>query len=258
MRLIGNWKFSLALMAGAASITSASAEEIKVLTTGAFKQVVVAMVPVFESRTGHKVIVDNDTAGGLAKKIDAGETFDVVVLTPSLIKEMVGKNKVAADSVANLARVGVGVMVPVGAPMPAIGTVEEFRKTLLDAKNVAYIDPASGGSSGIYLAQLFKQWGIEAQIAPKAVLVYGGYVADRLVKGDAVLGIHQISEIVPVKGVTLVGPLPAAIQNYTVYTAGASQTTQRGATARAFLDLLKSADTAVILKEKGMEVVSAQ
>jgi len=237
------------------SAAGARADDIKVLTTGAFRQVVVAMVPVFEQRTGHKVTVENDTAGGLAKKIDAGAMFDVVVLTPSLIKDLVAKDKVAANSVANLARVGVGVMVPAGAPMPAIGTVEEFKKTLLDAKNVAYIDPASGGSSGIYLAQLFKEWGIADQIAPKAVLVFGGYVADRLVKGDATLGIHQISEIVPVKGVTLVGPLPASIQNYTTYTGAAAKTSQHAAAAQAFLDLLTGPETAMLKKEKGMESV---
>lgn len=233
----------------------ARADDIKVLTTGAFRQVVVAMVPVFEQRTGHKVTVENDTAGGLAKKIDAGAAFDVVVLTPSLIKDLVAKDKVAPNSVANLARVGVGVMVPAGAPMPAIGTVEEFKKTLLDARNVAYIDPASGGSSGIYLAQLFKEWGIADQIAPKAVLVYGGYVADRLVKGDATLGIHQISEIVPVKGVTLVGPLPASIQNYTTYTGAAAKSSQHAGAAQAFLDLLTGPETAMLMKEKGMESV---
>ena len=111
-------------------------------------------------------------------------------------------------------------MVRSGAPKPDIGSVEAFKKALLEAKSVAYIDPASGGSSGIYIAGLLDKLGIADQIKPKAKLKKGGYVADLIVSGEAELGIHQISEIVPVKEVTLVGPLPAEIQNYTIYAAG--------------------------------------
>ena len=146
-------------------------------------------------------------------------------------------------------------MVPVGAPKPAIDTVEHFRQTLLNAKSIAYIDPASGGSSGIYLTQLFQQWGIAQQIDHKAVKVDGGSVAEHIVKGEAELGIHQISEILPTKGVTLVGPLPADIQSYTIYTAAISSTSTEQAAARAFLHLLTGPEAARVLKEKGMEAV---
>jgi molybdate transport system substrate-binding protein len=162
---------------------------------------------------------------------------------------------VNADSIADLARVGIGVMVRAGAPKPDIGTVEHFRQALLDAKSVAYIDPASGGSSGIYLAQLFRQWGIAQQIDSKAVKVPGGYVGERLVNGEAELGIHQISEILPVKGVTLVGPLPADIQNYTVYTAAIGSSTTEQPAAQAFMRLLTGPDAVRVLQEKGMEAV---
>jgi molybdate transport system substrate-binding protein len=234
---------------------SASAVELTVLTTGAFKQVAAAMVPIYEARTGNKIKLDNDTAGGLAKRIEAGATFDVVILTPDLIKELVARQKVVPDSVANLAQVGVGVMVPLGAPKPSIDTVEHFKQTLLDARSVAFIDPASGGSSGIYLAQLFQKWGIAQQIDSKAVKVHGGSVAEHIAKGEAVLGIHQISEILPVKEVMLVGPLPAEIQNYTVYTAAISSTGAEQSAARAFLHLLTGPEAARTLKEKGMEAI---
>jgi molybdate transport system substrate-binding protein len=233
----------------------ASAAELRVLTTGAFKQVVVALTPLFEASTGNKVVLENDTAGGLARRIDAGAPFDLVILTPALIKDLAGKHKVNADSIADLARVGIGVMVRAGAPKPDIGTVEHFRQALLDAKSVAYIDPASGGSSGIYLAQLFRQWGIAQQIDSKAVKVPGGYVGERLVNGEAELGIHQISEILPVKGVTLVGPLPADIQNYTVYTAAIGSSTTEQPAAQAFMRLLTGPDAVRVLQEKGMEAV---
>ena len=244
---------TLILLSCAAVSATASAATLTVLTTGAFKQVAVALSSLYESRSGNTIKLDNDTAGALAKRIEAGAHFDVVILTPDLIKELVAKNKVHADSVANLAQVGIGVMVPAGTPAPSIDTVAHFKQALLDAKSVAYIDPASGGSSGIYIVKLFAQWGIAQQIDAKAVKVKGGSVAEHVVDGEAVLGIHQISEILPTKGVTLVGPLPAEIQNYTVYTSALSNTSAEPAAARAFLQLLTGPDAARLIKEKGME-----
>ena len=243
---------TLALLLATAT-QAACAAELKVLSTGAFKQVVAAMVPLYEARSGNKVVLENDTAGGLAKKIAAGASFDLLILTPSLVKDLVTQQKVAAATVVNLASVGIGVMVPDGAAPPAIATVEQFKQALMEAKSVAYIDPASGGSSGIYLVQLLKQWGMFEQIKQKAVLVQGGHVADKLVAGQAVLGIHQISEILPVKGVTLVGPLPPAIQNYTVYTAAVASATAQREAALAFLQLLSGPEAAQVLRDKGMQ-----
>jgi molybdate transport system substrate-binding protein len=235
----------------------AHAAEIKVLTAGAFKQVLVALVPEFEKQTGHKVILDNDTVGALTKRIDGGETFDVAVLTPGAVKDLVGKGKLAAGGGANLARVGVGVMVKAGAPVPDISTVEAFKRALLAAKSVAYIDPASGGSSGIYIAGLLDKLGVAAEVKPKAKLKQGGYVADLIVKGEAELGIHQISEIVPVKEVTLVGPLPAEIQNYTVYAAGLGAGAKDNEAAKALIKTLTGPAAAAVLKSKGMEAAGS-
>ena len=137
-----------------------------------------------------------------------------------------------------LARVGVGVMVKAGAPVPDVCTVDAFKHALLDAKTVSYIDPASGGSSGIYVANLLQKLGIADQIKPKQKLKQGGYVADLIKSGEAELGIHQISEIVPVKEVTLVGPLPAEIQNYTTYAAGVGATAKDSEAAKAMIKVL--------------------
>ena len=231
----------------------AAAAEIKVLTAGAFKQVLLALVPDFEKQTGHKVTVENDTVGALTKRIEGGEAFDVAVLTPAAVNNLTGKGKFVAGSGANLARVGVGVMVRAGAPKPDIGSVEAFKRALLDAKSVAYIDPASGGSSGIYVAGLLDKLGIADQVKPKAKLKKGGYVADLIVSGEAELGIHQISEIVPVKEVTLVGPLPAEIQNYTVYAAGLGANAKDGEAAKALIKALTGPAAADVLKSKGMD-----
>ena len=201
---------------------TATAAEIKVLTTGAFKQVVVALIPEFEKATGHKVVLDNGTVGQLQKRVDGGETFDVLVLSPRGIEDYIKGGKIAAGSNARLARVGVGVMVKEGTPKPDVSSVEAFKQALLKAKSVGYIDPASGGSSGIYVAGLLDKLGIAEQVKPKAKLKQGGHVSDLVKSGEAEIGIHQISEIVSEKGVTLVGPLPAEIQNYTVYALAAS------------------------------------
>jgi molybdate transport system substrate-binding protein len=235
------------------SLPQAMAAEIKVLTAGAFKQVVLALVPDFEKQTGNKVTVDNGTTGELKKRIDGGEAFDVVVITPTVTDEMIASGRVAAGSRVLLASVGVGVVVKEGAPKPDVSTVEAFKSALLAAKSVAYIDPASGGSSGIYVDKLLVKLGIADQIKPKAKLKNGGYVADLIASGEAELGIHQISEIVPVKGVTLVGPLPKEIQSTTTYAAGLSATAKDKEAATELIQYLSGPDAAVVLKSKGMD-----
>src|SRR5450759_382986 len=122
-----------------AGLPQATAAEIKVLTAGAFKQVVLALVPDFEKQTGHRVTVDNDTAGGLKKRIEGGEAFDVAVITPGVVDDLIAKGKIAAASRINLASVGVGVVVKEGAPKPDVSTVDAFKRALLAAKSVAYL-----------------------------------------------------------------------------------------------------------------------
>jgi molybdate transport system substrate-binding protein len=224
-----------------------------VLSAGAFKQVVLALVPEYQRQTGNTVTVENGTTGQLKKRIDGGEAFDIVVITPAVIDEMIAIGKVAAGSEVKLAGVGIGVVVKEGAPKPDISTVEKFKQALLAAKSVAYIDPASGGSSGIYIEKLLVKLGIADQIRPKAKLKKGGHVADFIVSGEAELGIHQISEIVPVKGVTLVGPLPKEIQNTTTYAAGLSASAKNKAAAEALIKTLSGPAAAAVLKSKGME-----
>ena len=233
--------------------TAASAAELKLLTAGAFKSTVLALLPEYEKASGNKVSVANDTVGALMKRIEAGESFDVVVMTPEAVDKLAGEGKVIAGSRTNLARVGVGVMVKTGANKPDISTVEAFKKAVLEAKSVSFIDPASGGSSGIYVAKLLERLGIADQVKPKEKLKQGGYVADYIESGQAELGIHQISEILPHAGVTLVGPLPKEIQNYTVYAAGIGKGTQDGDAARALIAALVGPRAQALFKSKGME-----
>jgi molybdate transport system substrate-binding protein len=246
----------IAACLGLGWMPQSDAAELKVLTAGAFKQVVLAIVPEYEKETGNKVIIDNDTAGGLQKRIEGGEAFDVAVITPKAIDDLAAAGKIAHGSRANIASVGVGVVVKEGAAKPDISTVEAFKQALLAAKSVAYIDPASGGSSGIYIDKLLERLGIANQVRPKAKLKKGGYVAELIASGEAELGLHQISEIVPVKGTTLVGPLPKEIQNTTTYAAGLSATAQHKEAAQALIKLFASPDGAAVLKAKGMDPAS--
>ncbi len=244
---------SLGASALLACAVTADAAEIKVLTAGAFKPVVQAVVPEFEKQTGHRVIVENDTVGGLARRIKGDEAFDVAILSPATITPLVQDGKIATGSVNALARVGVGVAVKRGAAMPNIATVDAFKTTLLAARAVAYIDPAAGGSSGIYFSQLIDKLGIGNAVKAKAVLVPGGLVAERLLTDQADIAIHQISEILAVPGAVLVGPIPAEIQNYTTYSGGLSAKSSNLEAAQAFLAALKSDSTQAILKQRGME-----
>ena len=231
---------------------TASAESIKVLTTGAYKQMILAMIPIFENQTGHKVTMDNETAGELIKRVKSGEAFDVLILTPQALKSFGQEGVVESKSILSIAKVGIGVAVKQGQELPNIKTVDDFVMALTKAKKIAYINPASGGSSGIYLDQLFKSKGWSDMITPKAFLVNGGYVASALVSGDADLAIHQISEIIPVKGASLVGPLPEELQNYTVYSGAVGTKTLQPKVAKDFLALISSAQAAQLMREKGM------
>jgi molybdate transport system substrate-binding protein len=235
------------------STSLAAAADLKVLTAGAFKPLLVALQPDFEKKTGHKLLIENDTAGALQRRIAAGEAFDVVVSSPASLKPLQEAGRIASTPPAAVARVAIGVAVRQGEPLPDISTVDAFRQLLLGAKSIAYIDPAAGGSSGIYLDQLFQRWGIAPELRAKAVLVPGGLVAAKLVDRSADVAIHQISEILAVPGAVLVGPLPAEIQNYTVYAMAASATATQGSAVQALQDALQSPAMDAILRAKGME-----
>ena len=247
----------LALLAGALAIVggghAACAAEIKLLTAGAMRAVVVALLPDFEKETGNKVTIDNATAGTLKKRIEDGEAFDVAIITPAVVDDLASKGKIVAGSRIDLAKVGMGVAVKEGAAVPDIKTVESFKRVLLGAKSVAYIDPKAGGSSGIYFDKLLDRLGIGDQIRPKAKLKQGGYVAELVASGEAEVAIHQISEIVPVKGAVLAGPLPADVQNFTTYSAGLGAAAKDVAAAKALIQFIAGPASGPILKTKGME-----
>jgi molybdate transport system substrate-binding protein len=231
----------------------AHSAELKVASGGAFKQVLNALAAQYQSESGNTLAIAYQTTGQHLALIRAGnEAFDVAILPPEAIDALAKEGKIVPGTRANLAQTGVGVVVKAGAPKPDISTVEAFKQTLLAAKSVAFIDPKAGGSSGIYVEGLLQRLGIADAINAKAVLVHGGAVADHVADGEAEIGIHQISEILPVAGAVLVGPLPAEIQNYTIYAAGVGTAAKDDAMARALVKFLSGPDALPIIKAKGM------
>jgi molybdate transport system substrate-binding protein len=248
--------YALAALAGFAAGGGAGTKALKLLTGGTLKQVALGLRAQFERQTGATLSIDNATAGMLRQRIEGGEAFDVVVVTPQVIDALAEQGLVAPGSRVDVARVGVGVVVREGAAKPDIGTVEAFKAALLAAKSVAYTDPESGGSSGIYVDKLLDRLGIADAVRPKAKLKFGGYVADLVASGEVELGIHQISEIVPVKGTVLVGPLPPEIQHMTLYAAALSTAARDNPAAQALIKCFSSPAALALLKANGLAPAS--
>jgi molybdate transport system substrate-binding protein len=235
-----------------AGMAPASAADLKLLTAGAFKSVAQELVADFERKTGHKVTIENDTAGGVARRVRDGEYVDVVVMPPGAMAPFLG-SKLIESSAKPLARVGIGVSIKQGAPVPDISTVDAFKQSLLKARAIAYTDPASGGTAGTYLANLFEKMGIAAELKPKTVLVKGGLAGEKLLSGEADIAMQPSSELLAVPGTVLVGPIPLEVQTYILYSGAVSSGARDQAAADALLAALRGPDTAAVLKKKGME-----
>jgi molybdate transport system substrate-binding protein len=226
--------------------------ELRMLGTGASRAIVEGMARQFETATGHRVALTTDTAGGAARRIQAGEAYDVIMIVPAAIDDLIARGHVVAGTRRDIASVGIGVGVREGEPRPDIATVDAFISALRAAPRIAYVDPAAGGTSGIYFRSWMERVGLAAEMAPRTRLQAGGYVAELVAKREADLVVHQISEILPVKGVTMIGPLPAEIQLITTYAAGLATGARDPALARAFLDHMASPAAGDIIRAAGM------
>jgi molybdate transport system substrate-binding protein len=242
----------LAVLYLIAGLGSTAAADLKLLTTTTIQPAVLALVPEFEKRTGHKVTIETDTATNLGVRVDAGEYFDVVVMTARLMDPYLG-GRIVEGSLKEVARAGIGVSVRQGAALPDISRISTFRNALLAARSIAYIDPASGASTGLYLEWLFERLGIADQIKAKTVFVPGGgLVAEKLVSGEADIGLQQRSELVNVPGTVLVGPIPVELQNYTPYSGGVSIASRNRAAADALLLMLADPQNNALLRKLGL------
>lgn len=231
----------------------AAAAEIHVLCAGAARGSVVPLIEPFQRETGHSINFSYGTAGQILAKLKEGQRPDVVIVTTPVIADLEKAGTVEAGSATPLGRTAIGVAVAEGAPLPDISSADALRRALLAARAVAYIDPAVGGTSGKHFAAVLARLGIENEIKAKAVLVPGGYAAERVAKGEADLVVHQISEILPVKGVKLVGPLPAELQLYTTYTAGLINGTPNASAAQAWIRYLSGPAGRKSFADRGLE-----
>ena len=205
-------KWLLLFLAGFTS--SVFSQELRVLSGGAAKSLV---DPLAASFKGGVVKVDYQPMGRLVESLAQGAEVDMVIVTEETLPRLEKEGRVQRGA-KPIARVGIGVAVNEKAPSPDITTVDAFKRTLLAAKSVVYIDPKVG-TSGKHVAEVLQRLGIAEQVNAKAKLGQGGYIVEPVGRGEIELGIHQISEILPVKGVKLVGELPKELQKYTIYVA---------------------------------------
>ena len=227
----------------------ASAADIRVLSTNALKTSLEALMPQFEKATEHKVVFVWGPAANLKTQIEKGEAFDATILTTAGIDDLVKQGKLDGATRTPLARSGIGVAVRKGASRPDISTTEAFKRALLSANSVTYVEQ---GASGIYLKDLFVRLGIADALKPKLKLAPTA-AAEFVASGEAEIGMTQISEILPYTDAELVGPLPADIQLTTVFSAGVATDSKDAAAAKAFLAFLNSAAANAVKKSKGLD-----
>ena len=214
------------------------ADELIVFSAGAVRAIVTELSEAFRQETGHAVALSFGTVGVTRGKIASGAPVDVVIMTDTAVDDVIREGGLVAGSRTDLARTGMGVGIRDGAPRPDISTPEAFKATLLAAKSLVYVDPAQGATSGIHFKSVLERLGIADAVRAKTQLVAGGYPAEKVASGEAELVVHQISEIVPVKGVVMIGPLPADLQKVTVYSAGLAARSTHPEAARAFMAFL--------------------
>jgi molybdate transport system substrate-binding protein len=228
--------YAAALLALAAS--PAAAADISVFSSGAPSAVLKVLAVAFARDTGNRVEFTIGTPGDLQNKLAAGATPDLVAAPAPVIEKLEKAGTLKAGSRIDLARVGVGVVVRAGAPQPDISTVEAMRKMLLTAQSIVYTNPDGSGFAGKAVARMIEQMGIADAVKPKLTIMQaidGG--VDLVAQGKAEVGMFNISEILPVQGVTLVGPLPASVQNYIVFAAALHAGSRSPGLAQTFVKL---------------------
>jgi molybdate transport system substrate-binding protein len=220
---------------------------IKVMASAAFREAYLELVPQFERATGNNVTTLWVPSVQMMNRLKGGETVDLVVLSAASLDELIGAG-IVRDRV-DLAKSGVGVAVRAGAPKPDISSGEALKRAVLAAKSVVY----STGPSGIYLAGLFQRMGITEQVKPKLKQVQGEPAGAAVARGEAEIGFQQVSELLPVPGIDLVGPLPPDVQQITTFSAGLHVGAKEPDAAKALLKFLTAPAAEPVIRKKGME-----
>jgi molybdate transport system substrate-binding protein len=241
----------LAILASMLSGAVASAD-LRIAAPNAVKEVVSEAAGRYERASGNRAVFAWTGSEAIAKRVRDGEAFDVVVNTPQNLDALVTDGKIAAGTRVDFARSGIGVAVAAGQGRPDISSEEALRKALLDAKSIGI----SSGPSGRYLADLIRRLGVYDQVQNRIKQPpSGAQIAELLARGEVELGFQQISELQHAGGVQYLGPLPAALQSFTIWSGAVHSTASDAAAARAFLNALASPDSASAIQKAGMEPV---
>jgi molybdate transport system substrate-binding protein len=232
----------------------AHAADLKVIAAGAVRGLIGQIIDDYSKQTGQKFDFTIGTTGQLRTIIGSGQHADLIIVSTPLMAELEKTGKLLPGSRTDLGRVGIGVVVRDGATKPDVATPESFKAALLAAKSVAYTNPKEGGTSGIWFAGVAERLGIGEAIKAKAVLTKGGHeAAVEVAEGRAEMAVIFISEAVVVKGVTVAGPLPPALQDYSGYAAAIPASSTDPAAARAFVAALTSAVMAERWRRNGFK-----
>jgi molybdate transport system substrate-binding protein len=236
-----------------------AAADIQVFTSGAPAAVQKVLAAKFAETTGHRVVLNAATLQEIRNQLSGDQKPDVIVLPGPAIESLDKAGALRPGSKTNLARVGIGVAVKEGTPLPDISTVDALRKTLLNARSIAHPDPSGGGFAGAQIAHMFERLGIAEAVKPKVVLMYAftGGVAN-IAKGDAEIGLFNISEILPVKGVALVGPLPQELQSYITFVGAVHVSSAKPDIAAAYLKLLTEPEARAAWESGGFDSLGDQ
>jgi molybdate transport system substrate-binding protein len=231
---------------------TAQAAEIVVLGTTAAKEALIEIVPLFERSSGHKINITFASGPRMVERIRTGATGDLFIGPDEYNEPLLKEGKLVAGSSVDFAHSLTGVAVRAGAPRPDISTPEKFKSALVGAKTVSF----SGGASGMQVVSVLERLGINDAIKAKYVAPKGDEPVGAVVaRGDAELGIHQISQLLPVPGIDIVGPFPRDLQKIIAYAASVLPGSTEREAAQAFVKFLRSPEAAAIIKKKGMEPV---
>jgi molybdate transport system substrate-binding protein len=236
------------------SMGSAHAAEIDAMITTAMKAAVDELAPPFERASGHVLRTNYGPSGGLARRLNAGEAADLVVVDSKALDELIKQGKVVAGR-TDVARTGIGIAVRKGAPKPDVSSPEALKRALLDAKSIAHTAPAGGGVTAAHVMGVFEKLGIAAEVTPKVKLAAGGpngRVSVLVSSGEAEIGLQQVSELMSNPQVEVIGMLPAQLQQMTTYSAGTTTSARQVEAAQAFIRHLAAPAAMTIYKSKGL------
>jgi len=227
-----------------------TAAPLRLISSMATREVLAELVDAFTAREGHAVVLESAGGVDVARRVRDGEAVDLVVLAAKAIDELIAAGRLLSDSRVDILRSGIAIAVPAGAPLPDIGTEAALKQAVLAAPTLSY----STGPSGVYLMGLFERWGILEDIRPRIVQAPPGVPVGSLVaRGEVALGFQQLSELLHVPGIALVGPMPPEVQSITTFSGAVSREAAHPAQARALLAWMTHADAAPAIRRQGME-----